>query len=694
MANLKSLKKFGKYLIVLAISLTIAGLVYYVYTSDWKKFRMLQSIESSSLNLRFQFRAFINGMTGSPEKPYSGKHNGIYDRIVIAAVDDQSIDHFGGSFPFDRQVWADLLNNLNARPTGMMPALTFFDIVFSDPSLKPESDRAMIEAFQNYRGIIGEDIILDQIRAQSIILEGSSEEVKIAKQKIYEKYCLPYSLERVQAMKRFELPFQEHFIRTYPTVTTLLPELANSLDFVGTANMFPTEGTYRVKPLLARAIYINDTNKLRLTTYPSIVLAIVCQLLKADISQLEFSPDMIVVKNAEYNGVRGDFTIPVDQFWQIAINYRSNPGSGFIKTVSLKDIQYKSLPKDSLLFVGMYSKKGTYDLWNSPMGDMFGIEHLAYAVGTIMNRDFITTLPAWIDAIYIFLLAAIVGLLVSFGSRATGVGGSIAIALPLILGVILFQFNIQIVVFIPLITGILVLIAIQVFMLLTEGREKKFIKSTFSSYLNPKLVDILIQNPDMIKLGGEDKEVTVFFSGVKGLEEISDHLTPKILIDYLNRYFSKMADIVMETSGTLDKYIGDAVMAFWGAPISMPDHAYKACLAAVRMSEALHAFNEEQHKAGFKPISIVMGINTGNIVVGNVGSEQQKNYTAIGDAVNLASRLKGLNKFFHTHIIISEFTYEAVKDRVIARELDLTKVKGKNKPVRIYELLDIVEEQA
>lgn len=325
------------------------------------------------------------------------------------------------------------------------------------------------------------------------------------------------------------------------------------------------------------------------------------------------------------------------------------------------------------------------------MGDMFGVEHLSYAVGTIMNRDFIKDVPDWMNILFIFVISLLVGLFISGANKISSAVGTLMLVISVGLGFFLFFYNIKIMTFLPLITSILVLVAVQIYILLTEGREKKFIKSTFSSYLNPKLVDILIQNPDMLKLGGEDKDITVFFSGVKGLDHITEALTPKQLIEYLNAYFSKMADIVMETNGTLDKYIGDAVMAFWNAPIDLPDHALKCCQAAVKMMEALDVFNQEQQAKGYKPITVHIGINTGRIIVGNVGSDQQKNYTAIGDSVNLASRLKGLNKFFHTNIVISEFTYELVKDNVIARELDLTKVKGKNKPVRIYELLDVTK---
>jgi len=323
---------------------------------------------------------------------------------------------------------------------------------------------------------------------------------------------------------------------------------------------------------------------------------------------------------------------------------------------------------------------------------MFGIEHLGYALGTVMNRDFIYEIPEWVNIIYILLSSILIGFLISQGIKYTIIAGISSLIIPILLGFSLFFKNIQIITLLPLINNIIIIIFCEIFMLLTEEREKKFIKTTFSSYVNPELVDILIQNPEMLQLGGVEKDVTILFSDIRGFTTISEGMTPMDLINFLNIYLSRMTDILMETKGTLDKYIGDAVMGFWGAPIDLPDHALKACQASVKMIESLKEFNEEQTKRGYKAIDIGIGLNSGIVTVGNVGSEKRKNYTVIGDNVNLASRLEGVNKFYHTNIIISEFTYERVKDKVVAREVDLIRVKGKLKPVKIYELIDMKDE--
>ena len=468
--------------------------------------------------------------------------------------------------------------------------------------------------------------------------------------------------------------------------------IPQNLSFSGTANVDESESIKMKIPLIVTANFYRKINgEISITNvyYPSVILAMATKLLHSDISNITTEKGFVVIKDSVYLGNKTDFKIPVDQKLQMNINFKSSPGSGYIHKVSLKEISALKLPRNSIIFIGMYSKYGAYDVKNSPVGEMYGIEFNAYALGTILQRDFVNTFPIWLEILYLLLLTSFIGYLVSKGTKATILAAILSFIIPAGLGLLLFFFNYQIITFIPVISSILALLALQIYIMLTEQREKRFIQSTFSSYLNPKLVDILIQNPEMVRLGGEDKEVTIFFAAIHGLESISDSMSAVDFIEYLNKYFSTIGDIVTGNDGTLDKYMGDTLMAFWGAPIDITDHALKACRASLKVVSAIKLINDEQIKKGLNPITAHIGINTGNIVVGNVGSEMQKNYTVIGDSVNLASRLKGLNSYFHTNIIISEFTYEKVKENVIVRELDLAKVKGKTKPVRIYELLDI-----
>lgn len=221
----------------------------------------------------------------------------------------------------------------------------------------------------------------------------------------------------------------------------------------------------------------------------------------------------------------------------------------------------------------------------------------------------------------------------------------------------------------------------------TEERNKRHLKSTFAKYVSPAVVDEILKAPENIELGGKKQRMTVFFSDVRGFTTISEKLDPQVLSDVLNKYLTPMTNIVFANRGTLDKYIGDAVMAFFGAPIAYPDHAKYACRCALQSIEKLKEIQKQFKEQGLPDIDIGIGINTSDMSVGNMGSDIVRNYTVMGDGVNLGSRLEGVTKEYGVRIVISQFTYAEVKDAFTARELDWVKVKGKNEPIRIFELI-------
>jgi adenylate cyclase len=235
---------------------------------------------------------------------------------------------------------------------------------------------------------------------------------------------------------------------------------------------------------------------------------------------------------------------------------------------------------------------------------------------------------------------------------------------------------------------LLTFVSVVVYRVITEERDKRRIRETFGKYVSPKVVDQILEHPP--ELGGVDKELTVFFSDIRGFTTLSEAMTPQELVNHLNIYLTEMTDIILEYQGTLDKYVGDEIMCFWGAPLPQEEHAMLACKSALRQMEALRKLNEQWPPE--RRINIGIGINSGIMTVGNMGSLGRMNYTLTGDNVNLGARLEGTNKQYGTNIIISEYTYGLVKDRVVVRELDNIRVKGKNRPVQIYELIDVNED--
>ncbi len=220
-----------------------------------------------------------------------------------------------------------------------------------------------------------------------------------------------------------------------------------------------------------------------------------------------------------------------------------------------------------------------------------------------------------------------------------------------------------------------------------EGRQKRWIKNAFQMYLSPEFVETLAKSPEQLNLGGEERELTIMFTDLQGFTAISESVEPKKLVDLLSNYFDGMTEILFKHGGTLDKYVGDAIMAFWNAPANQSDHAERSALAALDMIEFTEQASRMFQSNGNPELRTRIGINTGKAIVGNVGSNKRFNYTVMGDVVNLAARLESVNKQYGTFLTISESTYELVRDKVHARKLDVVRVKGKTQPVAIYELI-------
>ncbi|OHD19544.1 MAG: adenylate cyclase [Spirochaetes bacterium GWD1_61_31] len=344
---------------------------------------------------------------------------------------------------------------------------------------------------------------------------------------------------------------------------------------------------------------------------------------------------------------------------------------------------------NKILMTGAFSSGMADDEKPTPLGMMFGIEIHANALNTILMDNFI------INASYTTNLLILCGFVFFMAFLTSRISAALAFFIALFQSIAyflvvnaIFEKNAYLINYSGVALGsFFTFISVVIYRVFTEEREKKKIRQTFGKYLSPKVVEQLAENPP--ELGGQDKELTVFFSDIRGFTTLSENMTPQELVNHLNVYLTAMTDIIIQYGGTLDKYMGDAIMCFWGAPIALAEHAVLACKCALKQMQALKKLNQEWPES--KNINIGIGLNSGIMTVGNMGSKMHMNYTLMGDHVNLGSRLESINKEYGTQIIISEFTYAQVRDKFIVRELDNIRVKGKNKPVVIYELVDCLE---
>ena len=302
---------------------------------------------------------------------------------------------------------------------------------------------------------------------------------------------------------------------------------------------------------------------------------------------------------------------------------------------------------------------------------MFGVELHALALDMIFNENYFIDISIIAKFAYYFGLLLIFGIGFFFLKPVLAVV-TLLIGLVIVVSIPILAFlesNILVPVVVPVILLIAIFALVQIITNSIEQKYSRFLKKSFKRYISPELVDQLIKDPQQLDLGGQSKRLTIFFSDMAGFTSFSETRSPHEIVSLLNEYFGKMTDILFEEQGTLDKFEGDAIMAFFNAPVSQESHSIHACRAALKMQDAIKYLSTQWQERGLPPFRVRMGIHTGEVVVGNIGSKNRIDYTVIGDPVNLASRLEGVNKIFGTKIIISEETYLDTDDRFITREL-------------------------
>ncbi|MBI4148128.1 adenylate/guanylate cyclase domain-containing protein [Candidatus Woesearchaeota archaeon] len=367
---------------------------------------------------------------------------------------------------------------------------------------------------------------------------------------------------------------------------------------------------------------------------------------------------------------------------------------GSFETVSLTDVLHMRVESssftDKIVLIGS-TAPDLHDDHLAPTSagvPVPGVEIQANFVQMLLTRRFLSSQPAWSVLLAVFVACAALSVLLARWNSWIVAGLCVLFLVGYLVAIIqFFERGVLLdMVFLPF-AVFFTYGANVVALYVVERQEKRQAIEAFTKYVAPEVVAELFKHPEKLKLGGERRNITIFFSDIRGFTTLSEQLSPEQLVHVLNEYLTAMTDIIMESRGVVDKYIGDAIMAFWGAPLEQKDHAVRACTASLAMIDKLKELQIKWKKEGVPLLDIGIGLNTGDAVIGNMGSAMRFNYTCMGDTINLASRLEGINKEYGTHIIVSESTKKNLPKDFVFRELDFVRVKGKKEPITIYELV-------
>lgn len=571
--------------------------------------------------------------------------------VVIVAVDEKSVNELG-RWPWTRTRTASLVSRLSKARTVAV------DMVFSEPQ-DALSDAALAKAFSSSGNVVlGYFFRADTSAAPDAgALQGL----------LSSRLSVLVEREAVQA------PWP-----SFPSVETNTPLIGGSAAGLGAFNTLPREdGIYREIGL----VYGFGPD-----AYPSLPLEALRHYLGEDafVRLATYGVDALSL---------GSLDVPVDETGALILNFYG-PSASF-KTYPAADVISGRVPPEEfsgkLVFVGV-TEKAVYDIRPTPLDALFpGVELHATAAANILTGDFVMRDGRVIlfDVLMTAAAALVLGGLLAWARRT--VAGLLFLASVLVATVaaefaLFTLFDILPSPVYPVLSASLCYVSGEAYRNLVAEKKSRYLKRAFSSYVSPELVSEILENPGALKLGGEKREVSVLFSDIRGFTGISEKFTPEELVEFLNRYLSPMTGIILEEKGMVDKFIGDAIMAVFNAPVEVSGHAGRACIAALRMTGALASFNARWEGTGYPAVEMGVGVNTGEAVVGNMGAELKLNYTAIGDTVNLASRLESMNKVYGTSIIVSGAVKEAAGEGFLFRELDFVRVRGKESPVALYEL--------
>lgn len=631
-------RKKESMLTVIGISLAAIILAYLIGFSS-----TIHTLELKFLDMRFSLR----GPVELEESP-----------VVIVKIDDQSDESTPQRWPWPRAYFAQVIKNLNAAGAAVIGV----DVIFDQPDVdSTASDNELAEVLKQY---------------DNVVLAG-----KILRSQNYSTIYPPY--------------------KKFVTEENNWGLVAVEADLDGFYRRYLVTDTY------------NDS------LYPSFVAEI--------IRKYKDDPNFVYENHDDYFQL-GDIRVPKFTSNSMLINFygpaNTFPGYSFDYVLDSEDfdmgdfdmdffddpgdpelgippgLKYTGQLKDKIVLIGatMFELHDLFptpflevkdSLGNQASVEMPGVELHANALMTILNQDFLIQIPYYVNILIILVAVTITFLITRFMPTLWSSIVTILLIVVYIALTIFFFVNNNLI--LEIVSPVLIIafsyVGHTLYHYLQTQQEKKMLRGAFAHYVPEKVVQELVNNPDKLQLGGEERVISVIFSDVAGFTSISEKLTPRELVLLLNEYLTAMTNIVLKHNGIIDKYEGDAIMAEFGMPVPFEDHPQAACRAALEMQSTLKEMRAKWKAEGRPELEARVGINTGEVIVGNMGSESVFDYTVMGDHVNLGSRLESANKVYDTKIMISEFTHAYVKDDFYSRPLDLIRVKGKNKPIEVFELI-------
>ena len=633
---------------------------------------LISNLELSTYDYRMHTLRGAYASNDSLNGPYATS-----DSILIVNIGDQSYQAMNRPFPWPRNWHGELVRNLNEAGA----KLIIFDIQFDAPS---PTDTLFAEAIKE---------------AGNVIIVGKSEERKTSLQdeEIFGSTPIPPNDLLLESALDWALvgttPDNDGIYRRYYFGNYML----NS-DIEGGVELKPTlavEAFKRIKGFSSgtKIVHDIDNDTYSIGDYSFQMVNRSGYAESTNTFMVNYKGGSNTFKWYSYESVIDDEDFDLNEEFDLD----SFDDPGFPEEGIPAGLLHSGIFKDKIVLIGatlpaMGDNKATPF---SNEGKLVpGVELHANALLTLLENSSYSFLPYYYNILICIFLGFLIFALAQFVDTLKAI---LAILLTLIiyilLSIYLFESLIVLEMVKPILTIAFVFTFNYVYNYIISYKEKAIIKDAFAHYVPPKVVEELLDNPDMLNLGGEEREMTVMFSDVEGFTTISESLSPQELVILLNEYLTAMTDIVIANNGIIDKYEGDAIMAEWGAPIKTEDHASMACKTAIEMQVKLAEMRVDWAARGVPPLLARVGINTGTMVVGNMGSRDVFDYTVMGDAVNLASRLEGANKPYHTYMMISEATRLQVKDTIRTRELDFIRVKGKTKPVEVHEVLGFLMEE-